>query len=182
MAKSGENFLTLQAVTGKGYDPLDYRYACLNSHYRKELTFDWDCLDAAKTGLRRLREKVCSLNPNGSPIGSPMGPQLESFESAINDDLNMPQALAITWELVDNPDLSDKDKYATIKKFDTILGLKLDEKKECCIPDNVQALVIKRDEARQEKNWEASDKLRNEIEQAGFMVKDGPGGTEVQPK
>ena len=182
MAKSEENFLTLKVLADKGYDPLDYRYFCLQAHYRKELTFHWDAMDAAKTGLRRLREKVCALVPNGSPIGSPTGLQLEKFESAINDDLNMPQALSLAWELLDNPDISDADKLATIKKFDTILGLKLDEPITHAIPEEIQKLVTERDDARKEKNWKKSDKLRDKIEKAGFIVKDGPNGTEVMPK
>jgi cysteinyl-tRNA synthetase len=179
MAKSGENFITLQVLIDNGYDPLEYRYACLHSHYRKELTFTWDCLDAAKTGLRRLREKVCSLGETEGQIDQNYN---EKFESAINDDLNMPQALAVTWELIDDSKVPDPEKLATIKKFDEVLGLKLDEKKECCIPEEIQELIVKRDEARQSKDWATSDSLRDEIEAAGFMVKDGPSGTEVQPK
>ena len=184
MAKSADNFLKLDTLKEKGYNPLDYRYFTLQAHYRKELTFSWEGLDAAKTGLRRLREKVCNLN-NGSTIGSTKDPQpeyLEQFESAINDDLNMPEALATTWELLDDANINDMDKLATIKKFDTVLGLKVDKKPEFCIPESIQKLIIERDEARKEKDWSKSDKLRNEIEGAGFIIKDGTSGTEVMPK
>ncbi|MCK5617523.1 cysteine--tRNA ligase, partial [Candidatus Pacearchaeota archaeon] len=119
MAKSGENFLTLKGLIDKGYDPLDYRYFCLQAHYRKELAFDWNGLDAAKTGRRRLCEKVCALKSNADHNGSTMAPQLEAFESAINDDLNLPEALAITWQVADDPELSAADKLATIRKFDS---------------------------------------------------------------
>ena len=94
----------------------------------------------------------------------------------------MPEALAMAWELLDNSEIGDADKFATIKKFDTVLGLKVDEKPEFCIPENIQNLIIERDEARKEKDWGKSDKLRDEIEGAGFIVKDGPSGTEVMPK
>ena len=106
----------------------------------------------------------------------------KDFESAINDDLNIPQALSLTWDLMDNPDISNADKLATVKKFDTVLGLKLDEPPEFCVPDEIQKLADERDKARQEKDWGKSDKLRDEIEEAGFIVKDGPSGTEVMPK
>lgn len=180
MAKSGKNFIMLQTLIDKGYDPLDYRYFCLQAHYRKELAFDWNGLDAAKTGLRRLREKVCALKTE-SDIHQ-CRPDLEPFESAINDDLNLPEALAITWKVIDDNNISDANKLVTIRKFDTVLGLKLDEKKQCCIPENIQQLILDRNKAREEKNWAKSDELRDEIQQSGFIVKDGSCGTEVEPK
>ncbi len=179
MAKSGENFLTLQTLLDKGYDPLDYRYFCLQAHYRKELAFDWNGLDAAKTGRRRLRDKVCNL---GNCEGEINQSYFDRFESAINDDLNLPEALATTWALVDDGKIEDADKLTTIKKFDTVLGLKLDEKVCFEIPDNVKQLILDRNKAREEKNWEESDKIRDEIQSAGFIVKDGSCGTEVEPK
>ncbi len=185
MAKSDTNFLTLQALMDKGYDPLDYRYFCLQSHYRKELRFDWEGMNAARTGLRRLRNKVCKLNSdNATTAPQPLHNRstTERFETAINDDLNLPEALAETWNLIDNPEISDADKLATIKKFDTVLGLQLDKKLKFQIPDSIQKLIIERNKARKDKDWEQSDKLRDEIQDAGFIVKDGDGGTEVQPK
>lgn len=180
MAKSGDNFLTLQALVEKGYDPLDYRYFCLQSHYRKELTFSWEGMDAAKTGLRRLKEKVCRLSKDQTPEDTETFPRPQkSFTSAINDDLNMPEALAATWKLVDDPNISDTEKLVIILEFDKVLGLKLNEQKDVCIPENIQKLIIERNEARNKKDWKESDKLRDEIEEEGFVVKDGPEGTEV---
>ena len=184
MAKSAKNFLRLQTLIDKGYSPLNYRYFCLQAHYRKELTFSWEGMDAAKTGLRRLREKVNVLSTTGATIGATMEPRLEymeHFEKAVNDDLNIPQALSIAWELMDNEQVSDADKLATIKKFDTVLGLNLDEPITFEIPAKIQKLVVDRDKARKEKDWKKSDELRAKIEKAGFMVKDGPKGTEIQP-
>jgi len=187
MAKSAKNFLRLQTLIDKGYSPLDYRYFCLQAHYRKELTFSWEGMDAAKTGLRRLRERVGNLSTTGATMepsatgGEPQQEYMEKFESAINDDLNIPQALSIAWELMDDTEISATDKLATIKKFDTVLGLNLDEPITFEIPAKIQKLVVERDKARKEKNWKKSDKLRAKIEKAGFMVKDGPKGTEIQP-
>lgn len=180
MAKKEENFITLQTLIDKGYDPLDYRYFCLQAHYRRELTFSWEGMDGARTGLRRLREKVCNLE--SSDEGELNQDYADKFESAINDDLNMSQALATAWELLDDPDLSGADKLTTIKKFDTVLGIKVDEQPEFCIPENIQKLAMERDEARKNKDWKKSDQLRDEIEKAGFIVNDTPGGTEVRPK
>ncbi len=179
MAKSGENFLTLQALIDKGYDPLEYRYFILNAHYRKELRFSFDNLDAAKTALRKLKTKVAKL---GDKEGTENAKYIEEFSAAVSDDLNMPQALAITWNLIDDDKVSDEDKLATIKKFDTVLGLKLDEEIHFEIPAEVQELLIERNKAREDKDWAKSDELRDKIDELGFEVHDLSGGSEVRPK
>lgn len=179
MAKSEGNFLTLQTLIDKGYSPLDYRYMCLQAHYRKQLMFDWEGLDAAKTGFRRLKDKVMALNHQ---LGHPLGLQLDKFTNAISEDLNLPQALALTWEVVDDNELSDADKLATIMKFDEVLGLNLTEVIEFNIPDEIQTLIDKRNKAREEKDWAKSDEIRDQIQDSGWIVKDGPNGTEVTPK
>ncbi len=179
MAKSAENFLKIQTLLDRGYSALDYRYFCLNAHYRKELTFSWEGMDAAKKSLMRLRQKVEAM---GTSVGTGHGPSMEKFEKAIADDLNMPQALAVVWEVVEDPKIKNEDKLATILKFDEVLGLKLDEPIEFKVSNEVEKLVLERDAARKAKDWKRSDELRAEIEKAGFLVKDGPKGTEIQPK
>jgi cysteinyl-tRNA synthetase len=180
MAKSGENFLTLNALIQKGYDALDYRYFCLQSNYRKELAFDWEGMDAARTGLRRLREKVMAF---GITEGGIDQSRMKDFENAINDDLNMPQALAIAWELADSEKLSNMDKLSTIKKMDSVLGLKLDEPVEFELPPQITEWILERNKARDDKDWKKADEIRDKIQESGkWIVKDGPGGTEVMPK
>jgi len=179
MAKSGENFLTLNALIEKGYGPLDYRYFCLQSHYRKELMFSWEGMDAAKTGLRRLKEKVLML---GEKEGDANQQYLDEFNDTVSDDLNMPQALALAWALLDDPNVAAPDKLSTVQEFDRVLGLKLPEPIEFAIPPAVEKLILERNEARKAKDFKKSDKLRLEIEKFGFTVKDGPGGTEVAPQ
>ena len=179
MAKAEDNFLTLRRLVEEGYDPLDYRYFCLQSHYKKELAFDWDGLDAAKTGLRRLKEKVLNL---GDTEGNLAQKYMTSFNEAVGDDLNVPQALGIAWELMDS-DESDEDKLATIKKMDTVLGLKLDEPIEFELPPQITQWILERNEARDQKDWQKADEIRGKIEASGkWMVRDGTGGTEVSPK
>jgi len=180
MAKSGENFITIKTLIEKGYDPLDYRYFCLQSHYRKELAFDWDGLDAARTGLRRLKEKVLSF---GTTEGEIDKSRMNNFENTISDDLNMPQALAIAWELVDDESVSNMDKLSTVKKMDTVLGLKLDKPIEFELPPQITEWILERNKAREEKDWQKADEIRDKIQESGkWIVKDGPGGTEVIPK
>jgi len=180
MAKSGDNFLTIAALVAKGYDPLDYRYFCLQSHYRKELAFDWEGMDSARSGLRRLREKVLNLGEKEGKINQDY---LDKFNEAISDDLNMPQALAIAWELADDDKLSNMDKLSTIKKMDEVLGLKLDEPIEFELPPQITEWILERNKARDGQDWKKADEIRDKIQKSGkWIVKDGPGGTEVVPK
>jgi cysteinyl-tRNA synthetase len=180
MAKAEENFLTLRRLVEEGYDSLDYRYFCLQSHYRKELAFDWAGLDAARTGLRRLKEKVLNLSGEEGAVNDEY---LDAFVATVSDDLNVPQGLGIAWELMDDPEVSDANKLATIKKMDIVLGLKLDKPIEFELPPQVTQWILERNEARDKKDWKKADEIRGKIEASGkWMVKDGPGGTEVQPK
>lgn len=180
MAKSEGNFLTLKKVMEEGYDPIDYRYFCLQTHYRKELAFDWECLQAARTGLRRLRDKVINL---GEKEGDVNQDYVEEFRTYISDDLNIPKGLALCWEIIEDERLSKEDKLSTIKKIDQVLGLKLDEAIKFKLPPQVVQWLLERNEARNNKNWDLSDQLRKMIEASGrWGVKDGPEGTEVFPR
>ncbi|MBI5412660.1 cysteine--tRNA ligase [Candidatus Peregrinibacteria bacterium] len=186
MAKSGGNFLTLQVLKDKGFDALDYRYFCLQAHYSQELTFSWEGLDAAKTALRRLKEKIKKILVETQNFASKTqktkNKYLSSFTAALADDLNMPQALALVWELVDDGTISAMDKLSTVQEMDKVLGLKLDEKTTFDIPEGIRKLVDQRNAARAKKDWKASDALRDQIQAAGYVVKDESGRTVVEPK
>ncbi|QQR83624.1 cysteine--tRNA ligase [Candidatus Peregrinibacteria bacterium] len=175
MAKSGDNFLTLQRLVEKGYHPLDYRYFCLQAHTRKELNFTWEGMDAAKNARRRLNDKVLAL-PDGGAIDAS---SLERFKAVLADDLNMPEALAMVWKLLDDSTVPDADKRATILKMDQVLGLNLGQVVAVEIPDAVRELVKQREQARADKNWALSDQLRSDIEKAGFSVKDTGDGSVI---
>ena len=108
---------------------------------------------------------------------------MKDFENAISDDLNMPQALALAWELIDDPKIKPEDKLTTIKKFDIVLGLKLDEPIEFELPPQITEWIVERNKARDEKDWQKADEIRDKIQESGkWIVKDGTGGTEVIPK
>ena len=194
MAKSEGNFLTIKRLMEEGFDPLDYRYFCLQTHYRKELMFDWEALQGARTARRRLKEKVNQLSgerraesgePNTKKLHAPRStlhaPEyLEKFEAAISDDLNIPQALALCWEMLDDEHLKKEDKLATVKKMDEVLGLKLDEPEMIELPPQIRQWILERNEARKAKYWAKADEIRDQIEASGkWKVKDGAGGTEV---
>jgi cysteinyl-tRNA synthetase len=167
----------LQTLIEQGYDPLAYRYFCLNAHYRTKLSFTWEGLDGAATALDRLRAASYEWAKAGTP--DPM--YVQRFADQVNQDLNMPRALALTWELVKS-DLGEATKQATLLLFDRVLGLRLAEweppRDE--VPDEILALVAQRQQARAEKRWAEADDLRAQIRAAGFEVEDTPEGPRVR--
>jgi cysteinyl-tRNA synthetase len=175
MGKSAGNFIRLQDLVDRGYDPVAYRYFCLGAHYRSRLTFSWDALDGAVTALDRLRDIVYDW---GAP-GRIDEDWMETFTDQVNDDLNVTRALAVTWDLTKS-DLSDADKKATLLKFDEVLGLGLGEWQPAAVPETVMVLVRQRDEARAGKQWAEADGLRDRIAEAGYEVRDTPEGAVVR--
>jgi cysteinyl-tRNA synthetase len=178
MSKSSGEFLRMQLLIDSGYDPLAYRYFTLNGHYRTKLNFDWDTLDAAAKALDRLHRIVHGWGEAGSVDEDFM----DRFMTHIDNDLNLPRALALAWDLT-RSNLPDSTKKATIVEFDRILGLGLAdwEPDEVVIPDEVMALVEQRQQARAEKRWADADALRDQITAAGYQIKDTPQGAEIEP-
>jgi len=179
MAKSSGEFLRLQVVIDRGYDPLVYRFFCLNGHYRSKLSFSWEGMDSAATALHRLRSAVYEW---GDP-GTPDEDYLTRFREHITNDLNMPQALALTWEVVKS-DLPADVKKATVLEFDKVLGLRLAvwEPVEEEIPAEILEMAEQRRQARKEKRWQEADALREKIIAAGYEVQDTPQGPKVHKK
>ena len=169
MSKSEGTSYLVSDIIEKGFDPLTLRYFFLQAHYRSQQNFTWEGLTASQTAYKKLRTTVAQF-PGGGTISESYK---TLFEEMLNDDVNVPAALAVVWELLKNPDVSDTDKRATILDFDRVLGLKLDEKiPEQEIPPEVQALIDERNAARAEKNWAKSDELRDKIKALGFEVQD----------
>ncbi|MGI9317136.1 MAG: CysS/YqeB C-terminal domain-containing protein, partial [bacterium] len=177
MSKSSGEFLRLQTLIDKGYDPLAYRYLCLTAHYRSDLKFTWESLDSAVTALNRLRITVHSL---GQPGQSDVT-WLNSFKQEMARDLNTPKALAVLWGLI-KTSLPDSVKKATALSMDQILGLDLTTwlPSEVDIPQSVLELVDQRNAARQNRDWPKADALRDEITALGYEIEDGPDGTRVK--
>ena len=166
---------TLQTMIDAGYDPLAYRYFCLQAHYRSELNFSLEALDGATSGLRR----VYSLSAATDPLAN----DLEGYATArkrvldtINDDLGMPQAVGI---------LNSYSSLSLWLEFDSILGLDIAKRggrADAALPDVVQLLVEDRNAARKSKDWALSDAIRNELIRMGYEVGDGPEGTTVKSR
>lgn len=180
MAKSAGEFLRVQSLVDRGYDPLAYRYFCLNAHYRSSLNFTWEGLDSAVSALDRLRGEVYRL---GEP-GEIDEDSLVDFMGQVNDDLNMPRALAATWSVLKST-LPNAVKKATVLEFDRVLGLRLAEwqpRTEEDAPAEILALVEQRQQARTERRWQDADTLRQQIDDAGYRVEDTPQGSRVSRK
>ena len=188
MSKSGGTFVTVDVLKEKGYDPLAYRYLCLSAHYRTQLEFSYESMDSAAKSLKNLRSLACQIKKEASaPQETPaVKTWKEKFVAAMEDDLNAPKALALTWEAVRSGDLSSAEKLAFLQFADTILALDLftepAEKLPLEVPAQVQALLDARAAARSAKDWKKSDELREAIAQAGYIVKDTPKGQEIIQK
>lgn len=179
MAKSSGEFLRLQSLIDRAYDPLAYRYLCLTAHYRKELNFTWDSLDGASTALNRLRSAVHSYGESSSADVN----FLARFRQAVNDDLNTARGLAIAWELIKS-DLPDAVKKATLLEFDRVFGLQLADWQPATvkIPETIMAKVQQREQARVNKDWQQADTLRAELDALGYELEDTAQGSRVKPK
>jgi len=179
MGKSVGNFLRVKTLMDEGYDPLVWRMFCLSAHYRAKLNFTWESVEGAAISLERLRNAVFEWGPAGDVDEG----YIDKFIETVNDDLNMPRAMALTWELVKG-DLPASTKKATILFFDQVLGLRLGEwqPKEEVLPEEILVLVQQRQLARQEKRWKDSDALRDQVIAAGYEIEDTPQGPRVKPK
>jgi len=180
MAKSAGTFITLADAVAKKINPLAYRYFCLMTHYRKPLSFSWEALESAQKGLNNLYSDIQSL---GKKLGKLDLEFKKEFQQAINDDLNMPQALALISKVLKS-NLKIEDKRATILEFDQVLGLGLSkiEKGKTNVPAEIKELAEQRIKARQEKNWLEADKLRNELDQLGWVIEDTGDGYSLKKK
>ncbi|MFA5024439.1 MAG: cysteine--tRNA ligase [Patescibacteria group bacterium] len=184
MGKSKDNFLTLEnAFVKPGLNPLAYRFAALQVHYRKPMEYSEAGLKQAEDGLNSLLNQVAAL---GDKKGEVAVEFKEKFLAAINDDLNLPQALAVIAAVL-KAKLSPADKLVTILDFDKVFGLRLDlaaaaVKKELTLvdlPQDVQALIKARESARQAKHWEEADRLRGIIKEKGYLVEDIKTGFKI---
>lgn len=178
MAKSSEEFLTLPTLISKGYNPIAYRYYLLTTHYRKEIAFSFESLDASTVAYKKLFDWCASHVTNSGVINETYQ---EKFLNALYDDIGTSSAIAEMWNLIKDDSISDEDKYATLVFVSGVLGLELHlaKKEEVIIPDDVQKLLDARVVARNEKNWNESDRLRDEILKHGYTVKDSSEGQEI---
>ena len=182
MSKSKGGIFTLSELEDKGYDPLDFRYLFLLTHYRKSMNFDLETLDAARNAHKKMKRKVAGLR-NEKHKGQDNSEEYEDkFVAAINDDINLPRALDVVWTMLDDFNFEPKKKLKLLEKFDSVLGLNVKEMKEQKIsaPEEVLELVKEREKLRKAKMWADSDLFRERIREKGFIVQDTPEGPKLE--
>ena len=182
MSKSLNNLYTLADLEEKGFEPLVYRMFNYTSNYRAQINFTFEAMEAAKVALSRLREGYLKHQEGTEDVSDE---EIKSYEErfleAINDDLNMPVAMSVVWDVIKNPNKSKKLQNLLLK-FDEVLGLNLKDyqKEENVLPEEIQKLVAERNEARANKNWAESDRIRDLLIEKGYTVKDSKEGTIVE--
>lgn len=176
MSKSEGTSYALKDIKERGFSPASLRYLFLNSHYKSKQNFTWEALQGAQTALERLQDHL------GEETGTVNIDYQKRFAEFVTNDLDIPRALAIAWEVAKDTSISSADKTATLLDFDRILGLGLTPKQQVLTPENIKALVNSREEARKNKNWIESDRLRDEINSLGYEILDTEKGQEVRRK
>jgi len=181
MSKSSGEFLKLDLLVEKGYDPLAYRYFCLNAHYRQQLAFTWESLDAAANAYRNLKRAVLDLRRDGAEPAAPDEALLAPFRQAVEDDLNMPRALAAFWAALKNADGAPPPAvHATLLEMDRVLGLGVAEMHEEALAVDeaeIDRLIAERAAAKKAKNFARADEIRNRLQADGIELMDTPQGT-----
>ena len=185
MSKSSGEFLTVSLLESKGYDPLAYRYFCLQSHYRKSLAFSFENLDNAATAYTKLITRVAALRPTGEVDDAALELLRGRFRAAMDNDINTSLGVTALYDVL-KADISDAAKLQLIAEFDEVLSLNLIAAAEVlrggesasADPDagKIEALIAERAEVRKAKNWARADEIRDELTAMGIVVEDTPEG------
>ena len=182
MSKPLGNIYTLDELQEHGIEPLAYKLFCFSSHYRNKLNFTFEGAKASQVSLNRLRQGFTSHKNGTEDVSDDIIQEYEErFHKAINDDLNMPAAMGVVWEVI-RSDVKSPKLAELLLKFDTVLGLKIDQaskEEKIELPKEIIKLIEQRNIAREIKNWEESDKIRDELQAKGYNVKDTKEGTQV---
>src|SRR3990167_5062602 len=177
MAKSLKNIFTLEDIVKRGFDPLSLRYLFLTAHYRSKLNFTWKSLEAAQNALSNLRDEIPTWDE--PKIGCA---EFEAdFKEAINNDLDMPQALSVMWKMVKS-DYPTSAKHQSVLAMNHVLGLGLENLEKAQLPKEAKELIEKREELRKKEKFDESDKLRKQLLEMGIEVEDTPDGPEWKIK
>ena len=187
MSKSLGNTYTIADLKAKGYNPLAFRYFCLNAHYRNKLNFTWDAMQAAQVSFDRLMEGALVHKTGADQVEADVIDGFrKEFEDAISDDLNIPKALGIVWNVVRYGKKS-RQLFDLLVEMDTILGFdiaKVEPKKEevQTLDAEVEELINQRQQARKDKNFKLADEIRDKLKAMGVTIEDTPQGVKVTMK
>lgn len=181
MSKSKGEFLTVSLLKEKGYDPLVYRYFCLGSHYRKVLTFSYEALDQVNQAYQKLRKKIQKLDRTPNLKEGKIDFYQNAFKEAISNDLNTSSMLTLVYDVLKDEELTDFTKLYLIENFDKVLSLNLIIEEEEETNEELESYILKRIEdrknAKQNKNFEEADSIRNELLEKGIRLIDSREGT-----
>ena len=187
MSKSTGEFLTVSLLESKGYNPLDYRFMCLNTSYRKVLVFTYDALDQAKNTFSKLKSKIKSINSNldGNIDTDKFNEYKNKFIEAISDDLNMPTALSVLYDVLKD-DISNSTKIELVKDFDKVFSLDLLKENNKEIDSDLESYILskieERKEAKANKDFALADSIRDELLSKGIVLKDTREGVTYEIK
>ena len=187
MSKSKGEFLTVSLLESKGYDPMAYRYFCLQSHYRRNLVFSWENLDNAAGAYDKLIAKIAALKDEGQVDMAAFGQLKEKFVGALNADLNTSLAVTALYDVL-KAKVNDATKLYALKDFDQVLSLNLlaaaqalqkkqAEEAAASADPEIDALVAARTEAKKAKNYAEADRIRDRLKEMGVEIIDTPQGT-----
>jgi cysteinyl-tRNA synthetase len=182
MSKSLGNFFTLADLKKRGFEPLSFRYLCLNTHYRTKLNFSWEALRSGQNSLNNLRDEIVRLKLLGKLRKKPSSPPIEikryekDFADAINDDLNTSRGLGVLWEAVRDEKLNPATRIGLANRFDRILGLGLEGIRPSRVPLLIRRLQRRRELSRRNKQFIQSDRLRKRMEELGYRIEDTAEG------
>ena len=184
MSKSKGKTLTVDTLIENGYDPLSYRFLCLQSHYRKQLTFSYSSLDGAENAYKKLKNRVLSLSKEGEVDTETFNTYKNNFVSYLEDDINTANAISVIYDVL-KANTNDLTKYELIKDFDKVLGLELTTEINNTIQVDIEFInskIEERNEAKKNKNYELADQIRNELLEIGIILKDTREGTTFEIK
>ncbi len=183
MSKSKGEFLTVSLLLEKGYNPLAYRFFCLQSHYRNQLMFSYNSLDIATNGYKKLLNRVNQIktNQDGDIDLDSVSSYQEKFKSNLKNDLNTSSALTTLYDVLKDEQLNNNTKLYLIADFDGVLSLDLLKEKEVLVDEElvlyIEDIIEKRNEAKKNKNYALADELRDKLKEKGIIIKDGREGT-----
>lgn len=182
MSKSKGNFITLETLIDKGYDPLSFRYYTFGIHYRQTTNFSLEALSGAQVAFNKLKTFM-AIPPEEKSIEDKAKTYDDKFLSAINNDLNMPEATSLIWILLKDETISEYEKRTLLLKWDAVLGLSLDAENKAVleIPEDIEKLRELREELRKNKKFDEADTLRKELEKRGYKVVDTKENSEIVP-
>ncbi len=176
MSKSSGEFLTVSVLEDKGYDPLAYRYFCLQSHYRKPLEFSYEVLDQMSGAYKKLVNRCAALGTDGEIDQAAFDKYTEEFKNTVCDDLNTSSAFTVLFDVL-KADINDATKRKLVESFDTVLGLELlngaaEEETDSELEAYVLAKIEERKAAKKEKDFAKADAIRNELLEKGIALED----------